>query len=101
MPTGVASFKDIPESFILSVEKELTFPVGPKQIVISSDTTITIYLTSKEFDVTIKLSDKNTLDVFWGVNVTFGSETKVTDDQGEVTFTVYEGNYEYLIDKLS
>jgi hypothetical protein len=99
--SGSASFNDIPESFILKVEKDLAFQLGPKQTVIYSDTTITVYLTSKIFDITIKLMDKNTLDEFWGVDVTLGTETKVTDDQGEVTFTVYEGNYEYLIDKLS
>ena len=99
--SGSALFNDIPESFILKVEKDLAFQLGPKQTVIYSDTTITVYLTSKIFDITIKLMDKNTLDEFWGVNVTLGTETKVTDDQGEVTFTVYEGNYEYLIDKLS
>lgn len=98
--SGIASFNDVPESFILKIEKDLSFTIGPKQVVIYSDTTINIYLNRKIFDVTIKLMDKSTLNTFWGVNVTLGSETQVTDDNGEVTFTLYEGTYEYLINKL-
>jgi len=69
--------------------------------VIFSDTVITIYLTSNEFDVTIRLQDKNTLDVFRGATVTLGAETEVTDANGEAFFTVYEGSYDYLINKSS
>jgi hypothetical protein len=99
--SGIASFNKVPESFILKVEKDLSFTIGPEQVVIFSDTTITLYLEKKLFDVTIKLMDKNTLNAFRAVNVTLGSEIQATDNDGEATFTVYEGTYDYLINKLS
>lgn len=99
--SGMAEFVNVPESFIMDVEKIYFAPIGPKQFVVYSDTVITIYLTSNEFDVTIRLQDKNTMDVFWGANVTLGSETVVTDVNGEAFFNVYEGSYDYLINKTS
>jgi hypothetical protein len=99
--SGMAEFNDVPESFILDVSKEYFVTIGPKQLVVYSDTLLTVYLTRNDFDVTIRLFDKNTLDVFSGVNVTLGSETKVTGESGEVAFTVYPGEYNYLIEKIN
>jgi hypothetical protein len=41
------------------------------------------------------------MNVFRGANVTLGSETEVTDVNGEAFFNVYEGSYDYLINKSS
>ncbi len=95
--SGTASFNNIPESFILGIEKDLYNPLAPKQIVIYSDTTMTVFLTKKILNVTIRLLDENTLDLSRGVDVTLGSKTEVTDEQGEALFTVWEGSYDYVI----
>ena len=99
--SGIAAFNNIPESFVLSVEREFYNPVERKQIVVYSDTTITILLTKQILNVTIKLFDNSTLDVFYGVVVTLGSQKKHTDADGEADFMIPEGSYDYSIFKTS
>ena len=87
-------------SFILDVEKASYPALTAEQVVIYSDTTLTVYLKKSEVDVTFKLLDINTGEVFWGAGVTFNDENRVTDTEGKVQFTAYAGTYNYAIDKL-
>jgi hypothetical protein len=98
--SGMADFPNMYSSFILGVEAALYPPLNAKQVVIYSDTTLTVYLSKAEVDVTFKLLDINTGETFWGARVTFNDENGVTDIEGEVAFTTIAGTYNYAIDKL-
>jgi mannan endo-1,4-beta-mannosidase len=98
--SGTASFSDMYSSFILGVEAAIYPPLKAKQVVIYSDTTLTVYLRKAEVDVTFKLLDINTGETFWGARVTFNDENGVTDTAGEAEFRTIAGTYNYAIDKL-
>ena len=98
---GIAEFNNVPEFFLIDVEKEYCVPVKDKQFFIYSDTTLTLYLTKERYDVTIRLLRAFTLEAFNGTSVTFDAATQVTNAAGEVAFTVYGGPHEYSINKAS
>ncbi|MEX0988518.1 MAG: glycosyl hydrolase, partial [Bacteroidales bacterium] len=100
-PDGTAFFGNVAEIVVFSVSKDNYTSYAVRTRIIHSDTIFRVELTPFYYDVTFRLLDSRTHEPFWGVNVTFSGETKVTDTEGYVTFNVPEGAHEYLIDKLS
>jgi hypothetical protein len=98
---GLAAFDSIPEIFGLAVENELYIPFDIKQYVIYSDTTLTIFLSSRTFNVTFNVCDQYTLDALSGVNITFNGETATTGTSGELMFVVNGGKHAYSVVKTS
>ncbi|MBL7112665.1 MAG: T9SS type A sorting domain-containing protein [Bacteroidales bacterium] len=99
--SGRILFNQVPESFLLNIDKEGYFPYLQQQKVIFSDTTLTVYLSENLVNVTMKLLDSKTNDPFWGVNVTIGSDSEVTNTQGEAFFTLPPGPFDYQFHKTS
>jgi len=99
--SGQASFFQVPESFLLNIEKEGYIPYNQKQILIFSDTTLSVYLSLDLVNVTIKLVDQEDSEPFWGVNVTLGPESEITDTEGEAYFTIPPGDIDYHFNKTS
>jgi hypothetical protein len=99
--SGEVKFEDVYNSFYLSIEDANYQNMPEKQMVIYSDTSFTIKLERNNYNVSFLLFDERDGKAFWGVNVTLGQQTKVTDIEGRVDFTVPSGEHEYYIDKLS
>jgi hypothetical protein len=98
--SGRATFYDVPETFIMTIEKELYFTMQ-RQMTIHNDTSLTVYLTGKDFDVTFKVLDAATSKPFWGAVVTLGLLTATTGEDGEVELNVYEGSHNYVVSYTS
>ena len=96
---GLAAFNDILEVFALEAGNDLYVAMDKKQYAIYGDTTLTILLTRKTFNVTFRLFDQKTLDALSDVEITFNADTKITSSAGEVMFTAYGGEYPYSISK--
>ena len=99
--TGIANYSQVPESFLLSVEKEGYLPWNKKQVTIYSDTTITICLAIKLADITVRLTDRSTGNPMTGINVTLGQVTNRTNSLGEVFFNLLPGDLDYHFYKSS
>ncbi len=98
---GKASINEVPESFFLNIEQVDYFPLNQQQLVIYSDTTIYISLAANLINITLKLVDQENSDPFWGVNVTLGSDSEVTNTEGEANFTLPPGALDYHFNKTS
>jgi hypothetical protein len=96
---GSARFENVFDVFVLSIENKFYTSLGKNQFSIYSDTTLTFYLSPKNFDVKFTLLDSKTLQKFRDVNVNFGPLTMVTDAEGQAAFTLGTGTYEYSINK--
>ncbi|MFW5830852.1 MAG: T9SS type A sorting domain-containing protein, partial [Prolixibacteraceae bacterium] len=70
-----------------------------EQIEIYTDTTLTFFLTPEKYDVTIVIQDKKTGETFAGVPVIFNAEEQVTNENGEVFYEVFTGQYNYAVTK--
>jgi hypothetical protein len=99
--SGVASFEKVPEFFILNLNKKYYVDVNNLSYFIYSDTTLSVTLERKAFDVTIKLLRAQTYDVLSYVSVVFNSVTGVTNSSGAATFSVYGGSHDYSINKVA
>jgi len=99
--SGVVSLNQVPESFLMNIEKEGYLPYILKQSIIYSDTTITVYLSVKLATLTLKMLDQATSKALQAVNVTFGKEKVVTNVQGETFFTLRPGEFNYHFIKRS
>ena len=98
---GISHFDGVPGFFALNIQDTHYFPVNNRLCSVSGDTAITVYLTRKGYDVKITLEDQRTFEKFWGVVVSFGSTTHVTDVNGQVVFSAERGSYNYSINKIS
>ena len=95
---GIANFNNVSNIFVLNITDSNCIPVEA-QYSISSDTTLILYLTWNGI-VTFTLQDQKTQEKFWGVTVSFGSATQVSDVNGQVFFSVPKGSYMYSINKI-
>ncbi len=96
---GIAHFNNVSNIFILNIQ-DSHYPLIESQHSISNDTSIILYLTWKG-TVTFTLQDQKTQEKFWGVTVSFGSATQVSDVNGQVVFSAGKGSFEYSINKIS
>ena len=99
--SGAAVFDKVMEFFTLSLSKDYYSALENRSCMIYSDTTLTLYLTRKQYDVTVKLLRANTLEPLSLTSVQFNSATRVTNSSGEAFFTVYGGSNSYSINKTS
>ena len=99
--SGLAILENVNSLLILNFEKENFYPITNHQLLIYSDTTLTFYLTPKEYDVTIVVQDQETGQKFVGTPVIFNGITQVTNSTGETYFQAYEGNFAFSIEKNS
>ncbi len=97
--SGLALFTEVPGSVILSIDKIYYKPLDNKQIVIDSDTSLTVYITKNEVDVMVTVLEANNAKPIWGADITFGSVTRATDFYGNVGFTLFQGYHEYSLDE--
>jgi mannan endo-1,4-beta-mannosidase len=99
--TGTAFFNNIHSLISLSLEKENYLGFSNRQLTMSRDTTLLFNLTTAEYDVRIVAVDAKTGAGFTGAMVTLGSMAGATNENGEVHFKIFGGNYNYRIDKNS
>jgi hypothetical protein len=98
---GTAVFNNVPESFILSIKNPRFLPFTARQVVIHSDTVLTLQLQENKFNVTFELLDEKSLQPFWGVRITLNDEEKVSDTEGKASFTTFAGANTYSFQKIS
>jgi mannan endo-1,4-beta-mannosidase len=98
---GIAHFNGVPDFFVLNIEDENYIPVKNHVFSISSDTSLNYNLVWKGYNVVFTLMDSKTLEKFWGVPITFGTQTEVSDIDGRAIFFVDTGFYDYIINKIS
>jgi hypothetical protein len=96
---GAASFRNVLEFFTLSVIRDYYVPLRDKQLMIYGDTTLTLYLERRNYQVTVQLKRTSTLEPLGLTTVIFNSESRVTNSSGEAYFTVNGGSNSYTIDK--
>jgi len=98
---GSALFSEVPESFILSISNNKYLPYADRQVVIFSDTLLTIRLEENKYNVTFELLDENSLQPFWGVRITLDEKVEVTDNEGKAYFTTFAGANSFSFQKIS
>jgi len=98
---GAAVFNEVPESFILSIRNQGYLPYPTRQVLIYSDTVLSIRMKEEKYQVSFELLDEKSLDPFWGVRITMNEEEEVTDDEGKAYFTAYPGASSYSFQKIS
>jgi hypothetical protein len=100
--TGTAFFSGISDYYDLLVESKDHFSLPVKRYAISSDTAITLYLSTKTvFTVTVTLLDSATHQPFRGAAVVIGNTSGATDADGKTVFSLGKGIYNYFVNKLS
>jgi hypothetical protein len=99
--SGGVTFGDVPEFFALNIARDYCVPIENRQYMIYSDTTLTLYLTKLQYNVSVKLLRANTLEPLSMTSVIFGSVTLVTNASGEAVFTVYGGLNSYSVNRTS
>ncbi|MEN8227105.1 MAG: glycosyl hydrolase [Bacteroidota bacterium] len=99
--SGSTVFQKVPEMFILNAKKEYFLPYGQREMVIYSDTVLTIQLAEKNFNVTMILLDALSINPFRGVSVTLDGSIEVTNEEGKAHFNVSAGKKEYSFRKIS
>lgn len=95
--SGIVEFDSIYEVFTVRADQTYYYPSDTLQYAIYSDTTITILLEEKIYDVTFQLKNSETGEVFEDTDITFNGTTRETDSNGEVTFSIGHGKYEYSV----
>ncbi|MEN8228491.1 MAG: T9SS type A sorting domain-containing protein [Bacteroidota bacterium] len=98
---GSALFYKVHESFILSISNNKYLPYSTRQVVIYSDTVLTIRLEENKYKVTLELLDELSLQPFWGVSITLNDEVEVSDNEGKAYFTTFAGANSYSFQKIS
>jgi hypothetical protein len=98
---GSASFNRVPESFILSLSNPKYLPYTARQVLIYSDTVLTIRLEENTYQVTFELLDESNLQPFWGVSIYLNEEKEVSDNDGKAYFNTYAGENTYHFQKIS
>ncbi len=98
---GMAVFESVNGLFDLKILHDNYKSLIHKQLEVYSDTTLTFFLTPETYDVTFVVQDKNTAEVFPGVPVKFNAEEQVTNENGEVFYEVFTGDYNYAVTKNS
>lgn len=98
---GEAFFGQVSGLLNLKLEKEKYSSININQLSIYSDTTLTFYLAPHKNDISIIVHDQRTSETFEGAGVTFNSEKHITNENGEVFFQAYNGDYNFLVEKLS
>jgi hypothetical protein len=96
---GIAVFNTVPEYFQVNVGKACYAAIEKKSFLIYSDTTLTLYLTKEKYDLTIRLLRAGTLEPITGTTVTFNAINQVTNNLGEVNYSVYGGYHILEINK--
>lgn len=99
--SGAALFNEVPESFLLSVRNQRYLPYPTRQVLIYSDTTLTIRVKEEKYQVCFELLDEKSREPFWGVRITLNEEEQVSDDEGKACFMVYPGASSYSFRKIS
>jgi len=99
--TGTASFGKLSSLFNVNITKPGFYPIFNMQVNIYSDTTLVFSLTPKEYNVTFVVHDKLSGQTFGGTPVLFNGLNEATNDQGQAFFRVYEGSFDYFIEKNS
>lgn len=100
-PNGIAEFDSVNGLFDLKLVHDNYKTLIREQVEVYSDTTLTFPLTPEVYDVTIVVQDKNTGEFFPGVPVTFNAEEQVTNENGEVFYEIFIGDYNYAVTKNS
>lgn len=98
---GVAVFDSVNGRFSLHLSHDGYKSLNKNNLEVYSDTLLTFQLSPYKKDVAIAVFDQSSGDAFTGVVVLFNSEEKVTSENGEVVFQVYNGEYDYFIEKNS
>ncbi len=98
---GIVSFNHLSSLLVINAEKANYSSIKNKQLTIYSDTTFTFLLTPEKKHITISVGDDNNGTLFWGAKITFGDQIYVTNEEGEVNFDAFEGDYQLLIEKNS
>jgi len=98
---GSVLFHYVPGFFTVSVTNSFCEPLLNRQYLIHSDTSLTIYLTRNQFDVTVRVLRNLTFEPLSMNSVLFSGETQVTNESGEVYFTVYGGEHSYSVQRTS
>lgn len=98
---GIARFDNVPEYLLVQASKEYYFPVDKQQFFIYSDTTLTMYIVQKKYDLTVRLFRAGTGQPLSGTAIILDLSTEVTDDSGEVNFLVTGGYHQLEVNKTS
>jgi len=98
---GRASFSEVPESFFLEVSHERYHPLASRQVLIYSDTLLSLRLTENTFALEFELLDEANLSPLAHVSITVEEESRSTDMQGLATFELYAGTHAYAFHKPS
>lgn len=98
---GTASYRLPIKAYDYTVSKEPDFPSTSGRTNETSDAqTITVYLSSKLYSITMYVVDSKLRQPVIGASVLIGSERKTTNGNGQVTFTdKRNGSYNYSISK--
>ena len=99
--SGQASFEYVPGFFPVWISHPYYLNFGNRQFMIYSDTVLVLYLTPKEFNVSIQLFREQTTEPIIATSVLFGNSTNVTDDSGIVNYRVKAGSYGFSVNKPS
>ena len=99
--SGLATFKNMNNLLNVQIEKKFYKSISTQQFNIFNDTMLTYYLTPDKYKVTIAVSDNQTGNFFLGTPVSLNNEIQITNEKGETYFEVFQGCYDYLIEKNS
>lgn len=96
---GIAEIEHIPVGYhLVQVFKKHYNTLIKNNIAVYSDTTIVLSLTQRLYRDTIRIVDEKTNTAISVVPVILNSETKMTDQSGEVIFRLPYGTYEFSTD---
>ncbi|MDX2430223.1 MAG: glycosyl hydrolase, partial [Bacteroides sp.] len=97
--SGMVSFSEVPESFFLEVSHIQYSSLPLQQVLIFSDTTLSLKMEENTYKLNFEVLDESTLDPVRGVSVSLNENVDVTDNEGKVSFDTYTGTASYNIEK--
>lgn len=97
--SGMVSFSEVPESFFLEVSHIQYSSLPLQQVLIFSDTTLSLKMEENTYKLNFEVLDESTLNPVRGVSVSLNENVDVTDNEGKVSFDTYTGTASYNIEK--
>ncbi len=98
---GRARFTDVPESFHLEAQHEKYKAFPDRQMVIYSDTTISLVLKENTFALTIEVLDKRDHSPLPNLTIELDEQSESTNSEGIAEFSLFPGLHSYSIEKYS
>ena len=99
--TGMASFDAVPESFFVEAKHPHYRPLSLRQVLIYSDTTLSLKMEENTYKLSFEVLDKSTLAPLKGATITLDEAIEASDSNGMATFTTHSGTVSYSVQKIS